>query len=98
MLRDWEHCQRRHAAGVWFRLRRLLADASAAYVIPEAEADRLLAEGHAAEPVGAELEQPKVILFVSRDRVARVEGARELRLRLDQELLAAPHLALVRFP
>jgi hypothetical protein len=98
LLRGWQFRQRHHAAGVWFRLRRLLADASAAYAIPEAEAHLLVAEGHVPEPVGDELEPPKVILFVSPERLARIEGAGEVPLRLGGELLAARHLALLRFP
>ncbi len=96
-LRAWEYRQRHYTHGVWFRLRRMLADASAAYAIPEIEAHILLAEGYAAEPVGAELEPPKVFLFVPADRLARIEGASALALRLDGELLAARHIALVPF-
>ncbi len=98
LRRAWDYRQRQHAAGVWFRLRRVLADAEAAYVIPETEARRLLDEGHVAERVGAELEPPKTLLFVSPERLARIDGARELPVRLDRELLAARHVALVRFP
>jgi hypothetical protein len=79
-------------------LRRLLADASAAYAIPADEAHRLLEEGCSAEPVGADLQPPKVILVVPPERLREIDGARELPLRLGPELLAAAHLALVRFP
>ncbi|HEV8358623.1 MAG TPA: hypothetical protein VGX21_05700 [Methylomirabilota bacterium] len=48
--------------------------------------------------MGRELEPPKVILFLPAERVARLTGAREIPVRLDAELLAAPALALVRFP
>lgn len=96
--RAWEYRQRHHAAGVWFRLRRLLADASAAYVISEAAARQLVDEGHAPEPVGAELEPPKLLLFVAPERVARIAGAREIPVRLGGEQLAARHPALVRSP
>lgn len=33
-VRAWEYRQRMHAKGVWFRLRRLLAESSAVYAIP----------------------------------------------------------------
>ena len=33
LIRSWEYRQRRHTHGVWFRLRRVLANAGAAYVI-----------------------------------------------------------------
>jgi hypothetical protein len=65
---------------------------------PEAEAERLIVEGFQPEAVGRELEPPKVILFLPAERVARLTGAREIPVRLDAELLAAPALALVRFP
>ncbi|HEV8309662.1 MAG TPA: hypothetical protein VGW35_18520 [Methylomirabilota bacterium] len=97
-VRAWEYRQRHHAKGVWMRLRRILADAAAAYVIPESEAERLVAEGFPPEPVGRELEPAKVILFLPAERVARLAGAREIPVRLEVELLEAPALALVRFP
>jgi hypothetical protein len=97
LVRAWQYRQRRHAQGVWFRLRRALADASAAYVLPREEADRLVAEGHRVEPVGAELEPPKLILIVPRARLARIESARPIPLRLGAELFAAERLALTPF-
>jgi hypothetical protein len=83
---------------VWLRLRRVLADAQAAYVIPGGEAERLVGEGFQPEPVGREMEPPKIILFVPAERAARLTGAREIPVRLEVELLEAPALALVRFP
>jgi hypothetical protein len=80
------------------RFRRILADAGAAYVIPDGEAERLIGEGFQPEAVGRELEPPKVILFLPAERVARLTGAREVPVRLGAELLEAPALALVRFP
>jgi len=96
-VRAWEYRQRHHAKGVWMRLRRILADAQAAYVIPDGEAGRLVAEGFRSEAVGRELEPPKVILFLPAERVARLTGAREIPVRLEVELLEARALALVRF-
>lgn len=97
-VRAWEYRQRHHAKGVWMRLRRVLADAEAAYVIPEGEAERLVVEGFQPERVGRELEPPKIILFLPAERVARLTGARKIPVRLEVELLEAPALALVRFP
>jgi hypothetical protein len=97
LLRSWEYRQRDHARGVWFRLRRLLADASGAFVIPAEEASTLLAEGFRAEPVGQALEPPKVIVFVPAARVARIASARPVPVRLGRELLEARHLALTPF-
>jgi len=45
-VRAWKYRQRNLAAGVWFRLRRVLADAKAAYVISDEDARRLLADGY----------------------------------------------------
>jgi hypothetical protein len=97
LVRSWEYRQRHHARGVWFRLRRVLADASGAFEIPAEEANRLIAEGHRIEPVGEALAPPKVILVVTADRLASVPGARALPLRLGADLLQARHLALTPF-
>jgi hypothetical protein len=97
-IRAWEYRQRHCARGVWFRLRRVLADAARAFVITDDAARSLLAEGHAPEPVGAELEPAKTILFVPAERIARVAGAREVPVSLHAEVLEARCLALVRFP
>jgi hypothetical protein len=97
-VRTWEYRQRHHAKGVWMRLRRILADARSAHVIPLAEVEQLLAEGFQPESVGQELEPPKIILFVPATRAARLNQAREIPVRLDAALLEAPALALVRFP
>ena len=97
LVRSWGYRQRRHARGVWFRLRRVLADASEAYAISLEEARVLLAEGRRAEPIGRELEPVKLILFVPSGRVAAITSARPLPVRLGAELLAAECLALVPF-
>lgn len=97
VVRSWEYRQRGHARGVWFRLRRVLVDASAAYVIPCDEARKLIEEGHRAEPVGDEIEPPKLIVFVSAERVAQIASARAVPVRLSAELLAAACLALTPF-
>jgi hypothetical protein len=97
LVRAFDYRQRRHARGVWFRLRRALAFASEAYALPRDEAERLIAEGHEPEPVGRELEPPRVILYVSRERVAAIASARPLAVRLSAEMLSAEFLALVPF-
>lgn len=98
LVRAFDHRQRRHARGVWFRLRRVLAFAGEAYAIPAEEADRLIAEGYRPEPVGQELEPPRVILVVPRERVAGIASACPLAVRLSAEVLSAECLALVPFP
>lgn len=50
-----------------------------------------------AEPVGQELEPPKLIVVVPAARVAQLASARPLTVRLSAELLAAECLALVPF-
>ena len=97
LVRAFDHRQRRHARGVWFRLRRVLAFAREAYAVPPDEASRLIAEGHRPESVGRELEPPRVILFVPAERVARIATARPLAVRLSAEVLSAECLALVPF-
>ena len=97
LVRSWDYRQRRHARGVWFRLRRLLADASAAYAISSDEAGRLIAEGYRAEPVGAEIEPPKLIVFVPAERLAQIASARPVPVRLGGEWLSTDCLALTPF-
>jgi hypothetical protein len=97
LVRAWDYRQRRHARGVWFRLRRVLANASAAFVITADEARRLMAEGHRAEPVGNELEPPKLIVFAPTDRVAQIASARAVPVQLTSQLLEAKCLALTPF-
>lgn len=96
-IRSWDYRQRRHARGVWFRLRRVLADAQAAFAISRDEAAKLIAEGYPAAPVGNELEPPRVLLLVPADRVAQIGSARQLPVRLGADLLGAESLALVPF-
>jgi hypothetical protein len=98
LLRAWDYRQRHHARGVWFRLRRVLADASAAYAVSADEARELVAEGHAPEPVGSELAPPRLIVFVSAERAMQLSSARPLAVRLSAELLAADCLVLACFP
>jgi hypothetical protein len=97
LVRSWEYRQRRHARGVWFRLRRLLADAAGAYAIPMDEARKLIAEGCPGEPVGQELEPPKLIVFAPAERLALVPLARPIPVGLGAELLSAECIALTRF-
>lgn len=97
LVRSWDYRQRHHARGVWFRFRRVLAEASEAYVVPREELDSLVSEGHRPEPVGLELEPRKLIVFVPAARLARIASARPLTVRLSAELLGAECLVLVSF-
>jgi len=58
----------------------------------------LLAEGYRSEPVGAELEPAKTIIFAPAERIARLPTAREIPISLQAEMLEARCVALVRFP
>ncbi len=98
LVRAWDYRQRNHSGGVWFRLRRVLAEANEAYAISATEARQLVEEGHAPEAVGRELEPPRPILFVTAERAKRLATARPLAVGLSAELLTAEGLALTRFP
>jgi len=97
-VQAWEYRQRHHAKGVWFRVRRLLAEASSAWEISEGACARLLADGYSPEAVGSELEPGKTMVFVPETCLAGISDRRPLPLRLGPEMLAARHIALVRFP
>jgi hypothetical protein len=97
LIRAWDYRQRNHARGVWFRLRRLLAEASHVYVISSNDADELRAEGFRIEPAGHGIEPPKVIVFAPAHRVARLASAREVPVYLGGELLSGACLVLVPF-
>lgn len=97
IVRSREYRQRRHAHGVWFRLRRVLANARTAHVISGEDARRLMAEGRRPEAVGRELDPPKLIIFAPAERVARIASAQPVEVRLTAEVLAAECLALTPF-
>jgi hypothetical protein len=96
-IKRWEYRQRDLAMGVWFQLRRVLADAREAYAISRADAELLIKDGSHSEPVGARLEPPKVFIFVTPERLATIASRRSIPVRLGRELLDADALALVRF-
>ncbi len=97
LVRSWSYRQRHHARGVWFRLRRVLAEASAAFVVSPEDAAALVAEGCRTEPVGKSLEPPKLIVFAASERVARIRSARAVPVRLGRDVLEARHLVLTPF-
>lgn len=96
-VRAWEYRQRRHAKGVWFRLRRVLTGAEMAFAISDDDAAALITEGFSADPVGAELQPPRMIVAVPRTRAERIPSRRPLAVRLDAEMLAARAVVVVRF-
>ena len=92
-----EYRQRNHAKGFWFRLRRELAHAKSAYSVSDADADAAVAEGFVEQPVGHECEPKKRMFVVPAERVEALATSRPLTLRLDQALLEARCLVLIRF-
>ena len=98
LVRAWEYRQRHHSKGVWFRLRRVLVDAATAWVIDEADADRLAGGGHAPLPVGRELVPEKRMFFVPAEELQALSTRRQIPVRLGIELLQARSVVLVAFP
>ncbi len=96
-VRRWSYRQRNLAAGVWFRLRRVLADAESAYEIPDADARQLVTEGYRPEICGSEVSPEKAILFVDAPRLSAIAGRRPIPVSLGPEFMAARAIALVRF-
>jgi len=96
-IRAWEYRQRNHSKGVWFRLRRVLADAESAFAIPCSAVEQLEQEGFLRESVGTEIEPQKAILFVPAARLEEIPEKRALRVSLDTDFFAAPCVALLRF-
>jgi hypothetical protein len=96
-IRSWKYRQRDLAAGVWFRIRRVLADAKEAYAVSSADAQQLIAEGYAPEPCGSQLAPEKLLIFVNASRLDALESRRPIPLRLDVDLLLAPAIVLIRF-
>ena len=97
LIRRHELLQLAHARGVWFRLRRLLADAERVLVVSPGQAQALLDEGLSPSPVGMELHPTKVIVCVTAVRARRLASVREIRPGLTAELLGATHLVFVSF-
>lgn len=96
-VRAWEYRQRNLSKGVWFRLRRVLAEAKEAWAIGPESFDALVAEGYPREAVGDELAPPRRIVFASADRLARIEGRRAIPVSLAADFFDAPAVALIRF-
>ena len=96
-VRSWNYRQRNLAGGVWFRLRRVLADARAAYVISDDDARRLVEEGHQPEACGTEVAPEKTMLFVDEARLSGLISRRQIPVGLGPAFLAARAIALVPF-
>jgi len=95
LIRAWEYRQRHYAKGVWYRFRRVLVDAAAAWIIGNADRDRLQSAGHVPLPVGRELAPPIRLFFLSEEELEAISDRRQVPARLSSELLHARNLALV---
>ncbi len=96
-IRRWKYRQRGLAAGVWFRIRRVLADTKEAYVISGGDAERLIAEGFMPESCGAQLAPEKTLIFIDSTRLAQIESRRRIPVRLGPDFLLAAAVALIPF-
>ena len=96
-IRRWEMRQNAHAGGAWYRLARLLTYARGAWSLSDADAERLIAAGHAPHPHGLELEPPRRVFVVTEETLAVLPSARDVPLVSSPELLACRNLALVPF-
>ena len=96
-IRSWKYRQRNLAAGVWYQVRRSLANAREAWEIPLEAAEQLIADGGKPEEWGVKLEPPKVVLFLDREQIDRIAARRRIPVRLGPDFLLAPAVALVSF-
>ncbi len=97
LVRAWDYRQRNLSGGVWFRLRRVLANAREALVIDEEDAHRLIARNHSPLEVGRHLHPEKLIFELSEAEAAQLASAKSIPLRLGPELLTARYLVLHPF-
>ncbi len=95
LVRAWEYRQRDYSHGVWFRLRRVLADAARAWIISEDDADALEKEGFSPAPVGREISPPKRMFVLPASALAGIGQRREIAVRLSVDFFAARSLALI---
>ena len=97
LVRSHLYRQRHLAAGVWIKLRFVLAGAERALAIDEHDAAALEAEGLTALPDGLRIEPNLRIYVVTPERAAALRSARELVVRLDERLLRSGAVAIVEF-
>ena len=82
---------------MWFDLRRVLADARAAFAISDEDADRLRADGHQPASCGIRLTPRKLIFFVDEARLSALASRREIPVGLGPDFLAAGAVVLLAF-
>jgi hypothetical protein len=96
-IQRYEARQTNHAAGVWFRIQRLLAFSSRAWVINDDDARSLMAAGRQPHPSGLELEPPRRFFVLREEEAVSLASAHEIAVQSSAEMLVAPALALVLF-
>jgi hypothetical protein len=97
IVQRWELRQQSHAKGVWFRLRRLLAGSDKVFSISDADMEALLTQERLPHPVGLELHPQRIIVAVTPEELSSLPSAREHRVALCAELLAARNWVVVPF-
>ncbi|MBX3234343.1 MAG: hypothetical protein KIT84_21760 [Labilithrix sp.] len=95
-VRAWQQRQKRHAHGVWDRLRRALAYSERVYGVSDEELSRLLIAGAEPLAVGGAIHPPKQILFVD-ERLASTVVGTLLPASLSAQTLEASNWVLVPF-
>jgi hypothetical protein len=98
LVRSWEYRQRNLARGIWFELRRILADTERAFVLSDDVAAEVLHSGAKLEAAGARLEPKKRIMFVTADELSGYTDIREIPVNLGVDFVAARNIALLPFP
>ena len=96
-IRRWEYRQRNLAHGAWLRIRMALAHAERAFRLSEELYAELVANGGRIDDRGTGLEPPRYMVWISPAQASALDGATELALHLNADMLAAQHLALVGF-
>lgn len=96
-VRRWELRQQSHAKGVWYRLRRLLAGSARVFSVSDADMQVLLARHAEPHPAGLELHPERIIVAVTLEESSALPSAREHRVALSAELLAARNWVIVPF-
>jgi hypothetical protein len=96
-VRRWEYRQRNLAHGAWLRFRTALAQAERAFLVSPEIYESLVENGGKLDERGAGLQPPRRIVWITSKQLFALDGAHELVLRLDADMLGAEHLALVPF-
>ena len=97
LVRSTLYRQRDLSAGVWIKLRFVLAQAERALAIDERDAAALEAEGLTPLAEGLCIEPNLRIYVVTQQRASALGSARAIPVRLDEELLRAGAIAVIKF-